>query len=338
MPIRSSTQGLRPGANNHLRNIAVVAVNFQSPPRGQSANQRIAPVNVLPRELQIQIVGHLVEGASIRSVERLTGVHRDTIMRLGARVGNGCARLHDFRMVGVRAGRIELDEAWSYVGKKQKRVKPAEHGAKGDAYVFVALAATSKAIISYRVGLRNGATTEDFIFDIRERVIGNPEISTDAWSPYQPAIRAVFGPKAIYGQINKTYQVTDLRRSPAHRYSPAEVVAVERRVVSGIPGHISTSYVERQHLSLRMSQRRFSRLTNAFSKKMEHHVAAMGLYVAHYNFCRVHEAHKQTPAMMLGIAGHVWSIGELLEQVLKGAPFIPAPKRPRLQVIVGGIK
>lgn len=295
-------------------------------------------MNILPREQQIQIVGHLVEGASIRSVERMTGVHRDTIMRLGARVGNGCARFHDRRMVGVRPGRLELDEAWSYVGKKQKRVKRGEEGVKGDAYVFVALAATSKAIISYRVGQRNGANTEDFIFDIRERVIGNPEISTDSWSPYQPAIRAAFGPQAIYGQITKTYRVTDLRRSPAHRYSPAEVVAVERNVVSGTPGYISTSYVERSHLSLRMSQRRFSRLTNAFSKKIENHVAAMGLHVAHWNFCRIHEAHKQTPAMMLGLTDHAWSIGELLDNALVGEPFIPAPKkkRPRLTVIEGG--
>jgi len=295
-------------------------------------------VNILPRELQVQIVSHLVEGASIRSVERMTGVHRDTIMRLGARVGNGCARFHDRRMVGVRPGRLELDEAWSYVGKKQKRVKPVEAGVKGDAYVFVALAATSKAIISYRVGQRNGVNTEDFIFDIRERVIGNPEISTDSWSPYQPAIRSAFGPKAIYGQITKTYRVTDLRRSPAHRYSPAEVVAVERNVVSGVPGHISTSYVERSHLTLRMSQRRYARLTNAFSKKMEHHVAAMGLHVAHWNFVRVHEAHKMTPAMMLGLTDHVWSIGELLDNALKGEPFI-APRKPaRLTVIEGGKK
>jgi IS1 family transposase len=222
-------------------------------------------MNILPRDKQIEIVSALTEGMSIRSIERLTEVHRDTIMRLGVRVGQGCARFHDRTVLGVRVGRIELDEAWSFVGKKQRNVSEREAAIKGDHYVFIALAAASKAILSYRVGKRDGATTENFIFDLRERVIGNPELSTDAWKPYQPAIRAAFGERAIYGQISKTYKVVDLRRSASQRYSPAEVVAVSRDVVSGIPGHISTSYVERRHLSLRMSQRRFGRLTNAFS-------------------------------------------------------------------------
>lgn len=245
-------------------------------------------MNNLSRDQQIQVVACLTEGMSIRATERLTGIHRDTIMRLGVRVGTGCAELHDRRVVGLRVGRVELDELWAFVGKKQKRVKPAEAAVKGDAYTFIALAATAKAIISYRTGKRDGANTEDFIFDLRERVLGAPEISTDAWSPYNPAIRAAFGPNVAYGQINKTYSVVDLRPHAAVRYSPADVVAVERRAVSGMPAHISTSYVERSHLSLRMSNRRFGRLTNAFSKKLTNHAASVSLYVAYYNFCRVH--------------------------------------------------
>jgi IS1 family transposase len=211
---------------------------------------------------------------------------------------------------------------------------------KGDCYVFIALAASSKAILSYVVGKRDGAHTERFIYDLRDRIIGNTELSSDSWSPYHPAIRAAFGNRVAYGQIHKTYSVTDLRRDAARRYSPAEVVAVNYNVVSGVPAQISTSYVERQHLSLRMSQRRFGRLTNAFSKKMENHQAAVGLYVVHYNFCRVHEALKMTPAMALGLTDRVWSIGDLLEKAISltsDAPIPTAPdRRKRFRVIDGG--
>jgi IS1 family transposase len=298
-------------------------------------------MNILSREKQIEIISALTEGCSIRSVERLTGVHRDTIMRLGVRIGKGCASFHDRTVLGVRVNRVELDEVWSYVGKKQKRTKQTE-GEKGDCYVFVALAATSKAILSYAVGKRDGANTERFIYDLRDRIIGNTELSSDSWSPYQPSIRAAFGNRVAYGQIHKTYSVTDLRRNAAasRRYSPAEVVAVDYNVVSGVPTQISTSYVERQHLTLRMAQRRFARLTNAFSKKLENHEAAVGLYVAHYNFCRVHEATKMTPAMALGLTDRVWTIAELLEKAISLTSDAPTPSAPdrrkRFRVIEGG--
>jgi IS1 family transposase len=297
-------------------------------------------VNILPRDKQIEIIAALTEGCSIRAVERLTGAHRDSVMRLGARVGRGCEEFHYRTVVGLRVGRLELDECWGFVGKKQRHVSPKEAPAKGDFYTFIALASASRAIVSYRVGKRTGGTTDDFLADLRERVIGTPEISTDAWSPYQPGIRTQFGNRVAYGQINKTYSVTDLRKDAAHRYSPAAVVAVSREVVSGMPAHISTSYVERQHLSLRTSQKRFARLTLGFSKKLEHHVAAVSLYVTHYNFCRPHETIKSTPAMALGLTDHAWSLGELLDRVLPLTPQAPvttAPdRRRRFRVIEGG--
>jgi IS1 family transposase len=281
---------------------------------------------------------------SIRATERLTGVHRDTIMRLALRVGRGCAELHDRRMVGVRTGRLELDELWAYVGKKQKRVKRHEAFAKGDQYTFVALASTSRAIVSYRTGKRDGATTDDFIQDLRERVLGIPEISTDGWNPYKVSVRDAFRNSA-HGVIVKTLAVTDLRKDAAHRYSPCEVVAVAREAMQGVPAEISTSYVERSNLSVRMASRRFTRLTNGFSKKLENHAAAVSLYVAHYNWCRVHESltpdarHQNTPAMALGITDRVWSIGELLDAALALAPREPtetAPdRRRRFRVIQG---
>jgi IS1 family transposase len=304
----------------------------------------IGPMNILSRDQQIAVISALTEGMSIRATERLTGIHRDTIMRLAARVGQGCTELHDRRMVGVRTGRLELDELWAFVAKKQKRVKRHEAFAKGDQYTFVALAATSRAIVSYRTGKRDGDQTDQFIQDLRGRVLGAPEISTDGWHPYKLSIRDAFRNSA-HGVIVKTLAVTDLRKDAAHRYSPCEVVAVAREVVQGVPAEISTSYVERSNLSVRMASRRFTRLTNGFSKKLDNHVAAVSLYVAHYNWCRPHESlgdmrHQTTPAMALGLADHVWSIGKLIDAALIVAPPQPtetAPdRRRRFRVIQGG--
>jgi IS1 family transposase len=257
-------------------------------------------MNLLSRDQQIQVIAALTEGMSIRAVERMTSIHRDTIMRLGLRVGLGCAALHDRMMVGIRANRLELDELWSYVAKKQKRVDRKNLAVEGDMYSYVALAASSRAIIAYRTGKRDSDSTHEFIYDLRERVIGAPEISTDGFLPYQNAIRSAFGGKASHGQIVKTYSVTNLAvKDAARRYSPAEVISVEREVVNGLPVNISTSYVERSHLTMRMQCRRFGRLTNAFSKKLTNHAAAVSLHIAFYNLCRVHEAHRTMTAYTL---------------------------------------
>jgi IS1 family transposase len=259
-------------------------------------------------------------------------------MRLSARVGRGCAELHDRLVTGVRPTRLELDELWGYVGKKQRRVTKTDSRDLGDQYTFIALGSVSRAIISYRTGKRSGETTDDFIRDLRERVIGSPEISADGFRHYPPAIRSAFGNRIAFGQINKTYSVTHLAvKEAARRYSPAQVVAVAREVVSGLPAEISTSYVERSHLSLRMSCRRFARLTNAFSKTFTNHTAAVSLYVMFYNFCRPHESLRETPAMALGISDHAWSLGELIDAALNVADDDkPKPPKPELRVIQGG--
>lgn len=294
-------------------------------------------MNVLSREQQILVISCLTEGQSIRATERLTGIHRDTIMRLGERIGRGCAELHDRMMVGVRVGRIELDEIWGYVGKKQKRVERHEISHKGDQYTFIALGSASRAIISYRTGKRDSENTDLFTQDLRERVLGEPEISTDGFLPYQNAIRDAFRGRAHHGVIVKTYSVTNLAvKDAARRYSPAEVIAVEREVVSGFPVKISTSYVERQNLTLRMTQKRFARLTNGFSKKLANHAAAVSLYVAHYNLCRVHESLRTTPAVAIGVADRVWTIGDLIDAVLPLEPNKPARVTRNFRVIEGG--
>jgi IS1 family transposase len=204
-------------------------------------------MNNLPKAKQIEIIAALCEGVGQRAVARLTGTNRKTVARLALRVGRGCAELHDRMMVGIRVNRLELDEIWSFVGKKQKQAKRHELFAKGDQYVFIAMAGTQKAIISYRVGKRDSENTDIFVQDVRERVIGVPEISTDGFRPYTNAIRDAFGGRAAHGVINKTYSVTNLATpEAARRYSPAQVVAVAREVVSGEPEDISTSYVERK--------------------------------------------------------------------------------------------
>jgi IS1 family transposase len=212
----------------------------------------------------------------------------------------------------------------------------------GDQYTYVALASATRAIIGYRTGKRDSATTDDFIQDLRGRVIGAPEISTDGLHFYKPAIRDAFGKRATHGVINKTYSVTHLNVTEAsRRYSPAQVVAVQRVAVEGEPEHISTSYVERSNLTLRMQSKRFARLSNGFSKKIDCHLAAVGLYVAFYNLCRSHEALKATPAMALGVADRVWSIADLIEAALKAIPPVPTPtpaqRRRSFRVIQGDL-
>ena len=300
-------------------------------------------MNILSREKQIEVVSALTEGLGIRATARITGVNRETVGNLAFQVGRGCAELHDRMMVGLRVNRIECDELWAYVGHKRNPQKgPASPSpVKGDQYTYVALASSTRAIIGYLTGKRTPETTDQFIQDLRQRVIGAPEISTDGYHPYRNAIRDAFGKNVAHGVITKTYSVTHLAVTEAsRRYSPAQVVAVARDVVSGEPEQISTSYVERQNLTLRMGSKRFARLSNGFSKRLDCHLAAVALHVAFYNLCRVHESLRSTPAMALGIADRVWTISDLIEAALSAAPPLPTPTAPdrrrQFRVIEGG--
>lgn len=300
-------------------------------------------MNILPREKQIEVIAALVDGLGIRAVSRITGVNRGTVAALALKVGRGCAALHDGMMVGIRTSRIELDEVWAFIGKRRRREeKPRPDAQRGDAYTFVAMTSSARAIVAYRTGARDHHNTMEFIHDLRERVIGLPEISTDGFMPYRTAIRDAFGNRIAHGQVVKTYSVMNLAtKEAARRYSPAEVVAVEYDVVSGVPANICTSYVERSHLTLRQSCKRFARLGNGFSKKLEPHCAAVSLHVMYYNFCRVHESLRSTPAMALGIADRVWTLADLLDAALATQPITPittAPdRRKRFRVIEGGL-
>jgi IS1 family transposase len=294
-------------------------------------------VNILSAEKQTAIVAALTEGVSIRACERLYDTHRDTIMRLGVRVGVGCAKLHNALMQNLYVNRCELDEAWQYVGKKRANVKETDGSDVGDQYTFIALDATSKGILAYTVGKRTSANAYRFMRDLKSRLSNVPEISTDAWGGYPNAIEDTFGHAVAYGTVDKKYAAGGDSPEAARRYSPARVVDVVYEAVLGTPKHISTSYVERQNLSLRMGQKRYARLGNGFSKKLENHMAATALYVAHYNLCRVHEALRVTPAMHLGVTDHVWTISELVNAALNGVvPEVQGRKVGRFSVIDGG--
>jgi IS1 family transposase len=243
------------------------------------------------------------------------------------RVGEGCERLHDRMMRGLQVALIEVDEQWDFVGKKQKRVRQDDLAEMGECWLYVALAATQKAVIGYRVGKRNDANMEAFLGDLRQRIVNRPQITSDGYPGYPSAMEATFGYEVDFAQIVKRYALDSTEQDAAHRYSPSKVTGSERTVIRGRPAeeNISTSYVERFNLSSRMQMRRFTRLTNAFSKKLANHQAAIALWVCFYNLCRVHETLRCTPAMALGVTDHIWSIGELIAAAQEPSDVPPLP-------------
>jgi IS1 family transposase len=245
---------------------------------------------------------------SIRGTVRLTGVAKNTIVNLLNNMGTVCADYHDRAVRGVRVRRLQCDEIWSFIGAKAKNAT-VEQKAEGwgDVWTWTAIDADTKLCVSYLVGGRTTGWARDFMLDCRERIVGNPQITTDAHKPYLKAVEEAFGGDADYAQLHKIYGASN---EPETRYSPAKCIGCDMKTVSGVPdpAHVSTSYVERQNLTMRMSMRRFTRLTNAFSKKLENHAAAISLYFMYYNFCRVHQTLRVTPAMEAGLTDHVWTV------------------------------
>jgi IS1 family transposase len=273
-------------------------------------------INSLNATEQATVISALVEGNSIRSVERMTSIHRDTITRLMVRVSDGCDNLMDEMMRGLTCPRLQLDEIWAYVGMKQKTARRLNQTDEfGDVYTFVAIDADSKLVPCWHVGKRTWSDTALFVDDLRARIVNRPQITTDAFQPYYSAIARAFDRDVDYAQLIKVFasELNDGRG----RYSPPVMMKCEREGLIGRPDpdHISTSYVERQNLTMRMQMRRFTRLTNGFSKKRANHAAAVALHFAHYNLVRVHKTLRMTPAMAHGISDHIWTVGELLERV-----------------------
>lgn len=277
---------------------------------------RVVMANVLKREKQVAVLQALVEGCSIRSVSRMTGVHKTTIMSLLVEVGNACADVLDAYVRDVKATGVQVDEIWSYVGKKQGHLTPEDKAQRpelGDAYTFVAMDPHSKLILSHIVGKRDGWHATEFMKDVAMRVNGRRvQITSDGFEQYVNAVEVAFGCDVDYAMAIKEYDGVDAGRG---RYSPPKVSKVQKIKIVGAPRDeaISTSLIERQNLTMRMCMRRFTRLTNAFSKKLENLKAAVALHFAYYNFCRIHESLKVTPAMEAGLAASPWTVEDLLE-------------------------
>ncbi len=274
-------------------------------------------MNRLSIDRQARIIHALVEGNSIRSIERMTDTHRDTIMRLSVRVGEGCATLMDREMRGLQCQRVQVDEIWAYVGKKQRNLTLADdRSLLGDMWTFVALDPDTKLVPSYLVGKRDLPHATAFLSDLSERLTNRVQLSSDGLKAYVEATERVFGGDVDYGQIVKIY---DAEPAGAGRYRPPHVVRADKSVIVGRPSqaHISTSLVERQNLTMRMCMRRFTRLTNAFSKKVENLRAAVGLHFAHYNFVRIHKTLRITPAMAAGVSNRLWTMDDLIAASLQ---------------------
>jgi IS1 family transposase len=272
-------------------------------------------MNTLNFAKQETIISALVEGNSIRSIERMTSVHRDTIMRLMVRAGKNCENILDKYLRHLSCKYIELDEIWCYVGKKQKHIQKTDNPEEvGDQWVFVAIDSESKLIPSYKIGKRTGITAKHFLNDLSGRLDNRIQLSSDVLAAYVEAVEASFGANVDYGQVVKTYEAEAI--GPG-RYSPPRVISASRLVIAGNPQQekISTSYVERNNLTMRMQMRRFTRLTNGFSKKLENLKAAVALHFAHYNFVRIHGSLRVTPAMEAGVTDHVWGIEEILKLI-----------------------
>lgn len=287
--------------------------------------------NHLPLAQRVDVVRHLVEGASVRATSRLTDVSLPTTLSTLLRMGTGCDNLHNALVRDLDIREIEADEIWSYIHTKQARVKDTDPVEFGDAYTFLGMARTKKLIIAYHVGKRDEAATQAFTKDLRARLVTIPEISTDGWQSYQTAVGQSFGGSVDHAIIQKNYSRKGRADGPKHdhRYEPPRDPFITKQVGHGAPDlkRASTSHIERANLTVRMHVRRFTRLCNGFSKKLENHRAAVSLHVAWYNFCRVHESLRVTPAMEAGITDHVWSIEELVTRALAAEPCAaPEPK------------
>jgi IS1 family transposase len=270
-------------------------------------------MNALSKEKQSIVIGALAEGSSIRSIERLSGIHRDTIMRLGVRVGENCQRILDEKMRGLNCSRIEVDELWGFIGKKKHRASATDRRqGLGDVWAFLSIDPETKLIPSYVVGQRDMYHATMFMEDLAGRLKNRIQLSSDAMSAYADAVERAFGADIDYGQIVKEYS------SPAvedqRKYSPARLSAVYKTAMVGLPdpAKVCTSYIERANLTMRTHCKRLARLTLAFSKKLDNFKAAIALNLAYYNFVKTHGTIRCTPAMAAGVESSAWDVSDLI--------------------------
>lgn len=272
-------------------------------------------MNRLPLERRAQILGMLTEGSSLRATGRLVDVSINTVTKLLVDVGAACEQYQDKALRNLPCKRIQCDEIWSFCYAKAKNVPKPLRGAfgYGDVWTWTALCADTKLVPTWAVGRRDAFTAQGFIRDLADRLARRVQPTTDGHKVYLEAVEGAFGSEVDYAMLVKLYEGDRAERSTEARYSPVECLGTRTVCVTGQPdpAHISTSYAERANLTMRMSMRRFTRLTNAFSKKLDNHKAALALYFMHYNFGRIHKTLRVTPAMEASVADHVWSLEEI---------------------------
>jgi IS1 family transposase len=270
-------------------------------------------MNRLTIDKRTQVIRQICEGSSIRSTVRITGVAKNTIVKLLQEIGVACMKYQDTALRNLPCKRIQCDEIWSFCYAKDKNVPADKRGqfGYGDIWTWTAICSETKLIASWMVGDRTAGTAHEFMQDLAGRLAHRVQLTTDGHRAYLSAVESAFGSNVDYAMLVKLYGED---RAGETRYSPAECIGTRTAEISGIPKreHISTSHVERHNLTMRMSMRRFARLTNAFSKKIENHIAGLSLYFMYYNFCRVHQTLRVTPAMEAGISDHVWSVEEVV--------------------------
>lgn len=272
-------------------------------------------MNKLPLHKRTMIISLLVEGMSMRAISRTVGVSINTVTKLLIEAGEACAEHHNENVRNVTASRVQCDEIWSFCYAKKKNVETAKAAPEfaGDVWTWTALDADSKLIVSYLVGGRDGGYALEFMDDVKARLANRVQLTTDGHKAYLEAVEEAFGADVDYAQLIKLYGAAP--ESAKGRYSPADCTGIKKVKIEGEPDidHVSTSYVERQNLTMRMSMRRFTRLTNGFSKKIDNHIHMLSLYFVHYNFCRIHKTLKVTPAMEAGISDTLhdaeWIVG-----------------------------
>ncbi len=270
-------------------------------------------MNQLPTHLRAQIARCLAEGVSMRATSRLCDVNMSAVVKLLRDLGPACSAYQDKVFNNLKCRRLQCDEIWSFVGCKEKNVTDEKKSAgQGDCWTWTALDAETKLIPCWFVGTRDGGAAYHFIHDLKARLANRVQLTTDGHKAYLQAVEDAFGTEIDYAMLNKVYGPAP--EGPQQRYSPALCMGAKKAVITGAPefAHISTSYVERSNLTIRMSNRRFTRLTNAFSKKLESHENMLAISFMFYNFCRIHTTLRVTPAMEAGVSDHVWEAEEVI--------------------------
>lgn len=294
-------------ANSQRFRCKSCGAKFSPPKQNPLGHHRIALADAE------RVLALLVEGVSLRAISRLTDLDRETIQSLLLTFGAKCAAIFDEQIVGIPSACVQADELWTFVQKKQKRVRPNDPDERGDQWVWIALDSTSKMVLTFHIGKRDLRSAHAFMFDLRRRVAGRPQLTTDGLTDYVPAVDLAFGADVDFAQLIKNYAATNTTGPDWFRPS-SRVTSIDKVTVLGNPEDckISTSYVERANLTMRMHTRRLTRLTNAFSKKLVYLQAAMAIFMTYYNFCRVHQTLRVTPAMEAGLTDSVWTLRDVL--------------------------